>query len=388
MSDDIRLSLNQNEIEHGYKFAGTQITVYSFEEALYHYYHYWRESQSDLLSSKFINWVVNSLDLPEISEEIKELREMQGLSKRYVKALSVTDYFSSEELRVLESEISMHESDLIAKDFKARGDIEFENGDIVKAIYFYEQSLMNDRDVKVYNNIGLAHAKLGSYSTAGEYYKKAFELDNKSKDIIFNYAEVLILMGDFQNAMILANALPSGEDKFYLEGKIHLHNDGPMKAINSFGNAHKLTDDDFYLYQIIDIYRRSKVYAMAMQYLDKIKNKNHKYLNILTSVLTESEGIEATIRYIESGIVKNPEDTTLLIELAKYYRLNKQYDKSEATINKVFSMGMSGENTLLLEESLLEKALINKEQGKLQDYQIVLKYILSHLTNEYRKMLA
>ena len=80
---ELLISLTQQENQFPYRFPGTGIQVYSFEEVLYHVYHYWKQSVDDVVDSGLASWVHDSLGLSFLSARMKEISKIEKRIKRF-----------------------------------------------------------------------------------------------------------------------------------------------------------------------------------------------------------------------------------------------------------------------------------------------------------------
>ena len=105
-----------------YIFKYTNIKVYSLEEALYHCYHYWKESLDDFISQDFVDWVKDDLQMSFIASRIKEIIHYDSLSERLIKFLCIIDYFNEREILEIRGRLSEWEKRLEWEKLKDRGD--------------------------------------------------------------------------------------------------------------------------------------------------------------------------------------------------------------------------------------------------------------------------
>lgn len=379
---EILLSLTQTDITSGFKFKNTGITVYSFEEALYYYFNYWKESQNDFLTDDFINWVSQELNEKEIVKSLKKLRSIKRFSDRYVKFLCTIDYFSEDQLNSLKESLEIWETRLTWEKYKEEGDFFASKGEFCKAINLYEKAKNHVASFEIYNNMGVVYSKMGNTDLAVDCLEKAYSInktsDKVNQDIIFNLAEAVLLDNNSERAKNLIALLPEGENKFYLLG---LYNDVTNNIILSasfYNRAYSFSQDDFYLYKIVDLYIKLEKYDVAIQYLDRIVDKNKFYYFKIVQIYELTDRVDQAIMLILEQINSTNEDVFLLIELSKCYRLKGEFDSAEKVINIAESYEPKNDKILL------EKAIIKKELGLVKDFQVILNNILLSFKKQYR----
>lgn len=379
---EILLSTNQTDITSGFKFKNTGITIYSFEEALYYYFNYWKDSENDFLTADFINWVSAELKQKDLAKSLKKLKSIKRFSDRYIKFLEMIDYFSENELNGLKENLELWETRLTWEKYKEDGDLFASKGEFFKAINLYEKAKNHISSFEIYNNMGVAYSKLGNNDLAINCFEKAFSINKAygklNEDIIFNLAEILLIENNIEKAKDLTALLPEGENKFYLLG---LYNDVTNNIILSasfYNRAYNISQDDFYLYKIVDLYIKLEKYDVAMQYLDRIVNKDNLYYYKLVQIYELTDKVDQAIMLILEKITSTKDDVFLLIELSKCYRLKGEFDSAE----KVITIAQSYEPKN--DKILLEKAIIKKELGLVKDFQIILNDILGSFKKQYR----
>lgn len=379
---EILLSITQTDITSGFKFKNTGITIYSFEEALYYYFNYWKDSQNDFLTADFINWVSIELKQKDLAKSLKKLKSVKKFSDRYIKFLETIDYFSQNELSGLKENLELWEARLTWERYKEDGDFFASKGEFFKAINLYEKAKNHVSSFEIYNNIGVVYSKLGNNKLAIDYFEKAYFINNEkgkfNEDIVFNLAETLLFDNQVEKAKDLIALLSESESKFYLLG---LYNDVTNNIILSasfYNRAYNISQDDFYLHKIVDLYIKLEKYDVAMQYLDRIVNKNNLYYYKIVQIYELTDKVDQAIMLILEKITSTKDDVFLLIELSKCYRLKGEFDSAE----KVITIAESYEPKN--DKILLEKAIIKKELGFVKDFQVILNDILLSFKKQYR----
>ena len=378
------LCVNQNDNLISYKFSMTGIEVYTFEEALYHTYSYWKESMDDFLSPEFIGWIKESLELNYIASQISELKVIENQGERLLKFLSLADYYDNNSLAKLKAEMSIWEAQLEWERLKDMGDLFMEKNEPQKAHNYYKKALMAGEDIKLLNNIGVCLMQLEIYDSAVEFLAKAYAMDKNDFNILINYAEALIYKKDFEQAFkYLRKAERDGEKAVvsYLYGKLCQENNNFTEALSHYERAAELEYDPFYYYTLAGVYTKLRKFNKALEILGNIKEKDRVFYVRQAEVYAAFEDYAAAVKCMEKAVVHGERNNpNLWAILAKYHRLN--YDMGRAERAALTALNMDKNN----KPARLEMARIKKAQGKTKDYQKSLSQVLDTFKNEYRNI--
>ena len=194
------LCASQRDNAEPFHFKATGIRVYSLEEALYHVYHYWKQSADDFLSAEMADWVNGALGLSHIASRLAPLSENESFVKRVTGFLSLIDYFGEGELKALETEITDWEKRLEWEKIKERADYSMERGEPEKAVPLYARALRYGENPAIYNNLCVAQMRLGQFEEAYESASKALSLAPDDAAVILNAAEAAIYCQRFDEA--------------------------------------------------------------------------------------------------------------------------------------------------------------------------------------------
>ena len=380
----IMICVNQNDNNIPYKFAMTGMEVYTFEEALYHTFTYWKESMEDFSSPEFISWVKNTLDLKYIASQIAELKKLDSAGGRLLGFLSLTQYYNEETLAALKAEMSIWEARLEWERLKDMGDMFMEKGEAQKAHNYYKRALMSGEDIKLLNNMGVCLMRLEMFDIAVEFLSRAYEMDKNDFNILINYAEGLIYKGDFELAFTyLRKAERDGEKAVvsYLYGKLCQENNNLTEALSHYERAAALEYDPFYYYTLAGVYTKIRKFNKALEVLENIKNKDRAFYIHQAEIYASFEDYAAAVKCMEKAVVYGERNNSnLWAILAKYHRLN--YDMDRAARAAFTALNIDANNKL----ARLEMARIKKAQGKLKDYQKSLSQVLDTFKHEYRNI--
>jgi tetratricopeptide (TPR) repeat protein len=355
------LCLNQ-ETTTGYKFRDTGITVYSFEEALYHFFHYWKESREDFLSEEFAYWVKNALNLREIAESLEDLKSISSFTERYISFLLTVEYFEPEELLPLQRRLEEVESKFQADNFKREGDERFLQRRFSMAAACYERSISIEKTEAALNNLGLSYLNQKKYPQAVQYLSEAYA-ERNSNEVLYNYIEALVLNKEYAKALALSSRALESSEKYAALSKIFAGEKNYAKAVEALNIAYKFSADDEHIYALMDLYRESGDAQAAIKAAERVKLKGEKY----------------NVKLSELGVFpKSEEDLNADIHLnkAKFLREQDNYGAALAVIDRIDDPSNV--------KAELERALIFKLQGRLKDYQLELKNLLTRALRDYR----
>lgn len=376
------ISQTQNKIPYRFPLTGTH--VYSLEEALYHVYHYWKQSMDDVVNPFFASWVGEKLGLAFVASKISEIAKIDQFSERMLAFLALIEYFSEQELNALRPELEQWEKRQEWETYKERADSLVNSGRPDKAIALYQRAIKYEENVPLLNNLGVAYMQIEKYTEASQYLGKARKLDAGNWELALNHAEALILAKRFDDAAdaIQFAAKSTNEAKaviLYLKGELALRMGQYAEAIPYFEAAIKIEEEKQYVFRLIDTYTRMRQYDKALQTLNKYALHSVDYLIKEAEIYEQSNNIEEAIASIQSAIKLKSGLPDLWVLLAKYYRLNSNLISAEKAINKATALDSNNGRVQL------ENARIMKRLGKTKAYQLLLKDMLIELKHQYRE---
>lgn len=375
--------LNQEPVTSPYTFKLTGVSVFSFEEALYHCYTYWKDSIDDFVSSEFIAWVKDILGQAYIASQIKELSDLEQLSQRFTKFLSITDYFEDDEIKEIHAELMQWENRLEWEQLKERADAFNKVNEPQKAYSLYMRALKYEENPQILNNLGVCLMKLKRFDESYFYLAKAYEMQ-KYISILVNLAESAIFSHKFEIAEELLTQIKDEKDDAelnYLYGEYFYESGNIRKSTKYFEEAAASSNDTFYIYRLTDAYIKLRKYDNALALLETVENKDKEFLMKQGEVYAVSGHIPAAIKSIEKALIFDKGDCALWIILAYYHRLNYDFIKAQSAI--ITALRIEPNN----EKALLEQARIKKSLGKTKDYQVILKNILDDIKQKYRELI-
>ncbi len=382
MATDLILVASDSENVKPYKFEATNISVYSFEQALYHCYHYWKESWDEVfIKDNFNIWVRDELNLSYIASEIKKMKSIRSLPDRIIAFLSIIYYFDQDELDKLKKEIKDWQTQSQSEKLKEKGDSLIAIGSFEKAIIAYNAVLTYDKkNYVVMNNIGVGYMNLEKYEKAEEWFFKAFDICNDNTEIIFNLIEACIYNNNFDDAEKYIKSIEDSHKEgeiFYFKGEIEFGRENFDKAITYYKRA-IVKNDSLAIFRLADVYEKQRQFDTAIKILDMLEESNITALIKKSIIYSNIDDLPAAIKCIEKALLYDNLSVELWTLLAKYYRLNNDFIKAEGA---VYTALRYSRDDLAAN---LEMAKIKRIQGKIKDYRMSIVKIFKNLKAEYR----
>jgi len=384
MAANLLRCLTQEGTATPYRFKGTNINVYSFEEALYHCYHEWKQSVDDLQSDELADWVQHALGLSLVASKMREINTNDGFTTRLLSFLSITDYFAPKQLDLLKRDLLAWEARLEWERLKERADDLLAHNDAERAVPLYRQALGYAENAALLNNLGIALMAQGLYEQAQAALTRATALAPPDVTLLLHLAEAQILQGSYAPAhATLAQAETQlGEetaDILYFKGEIQFYQANYLCAAPHYEAAAAKQYDPQFVYRLSDVYVKLRQFDRAANALCAIADKDIYFLQKLAEVHAQANHMPAAIKCIGEALSRNRGDADLWTRLARYHRLD--YDLAEANKAANTALGLSPDNPT----ALLEHARICKAQGRIRDYQTILHKVLNGFKNKYRE---
>ncbi len=375
------LCINQSKAITPYEFINTKIKIYSIEEAFYHVYHYWYESIDEFVSEKFINWVQKMSS--QVAATLKEIALLQTARERMLSFLSINSYYCKQDLEQLEQQLLKNEYENNWKQYKETGDYYVSLKRPSKAIEYYKQALDYFESMELLNNLGVALMNIGRYSEAIKCYEKALKFkpsSNQKDSILLNLAEAAIHNNNLETALKSLENLTSKTktaQAYYLYGEIDFKMVNLNFAIENYKKAYQINADVKYIYRMVDVYVKLKLFPSAFEILDSISFQTKEFFKKKAWVFELSGRIPNAIKTIEASLMQHKEDPELWTLLAKYHRLDYDLNMAKAAITKALTISR------LFLPAKLEHARIKKASGELSEYHEGLRSVLSEIKQKY-----
>jgi len=370
-----------------FAFKATGVRVYSFEEALYHTYHYWQESSDDLLSDEMVTWV-GELGLSYLAARMKELTHIEAFMERMLSFLQLIDYFSKTEIAELKTSLQAWEERREWEKLKERADFFARRGEPIKALPLYKRALGYEENSVVLNNLGVICMQLHNHAEAVQYLARAVEIDKNNLSILLAYTEATILNKQYEHAnetLKLAElSSPNCADILFMRGLMALGLDNYIEALGYFEKAWNIDKNiTAYAYKIVEIYITTRQYSKALTTLEQIKSRNGDYYSTLSDVYFVMNDIPAAIKALNQALEIDSSESSnskLWVKLARYYRLNYDLERAETAIATALHHAPDSS------AARLENARIKKGRGRTRDYQTALLDVLKGFKARYRSL--
>ena len=182
-----KLSLCTNHIEKPFYIKEINKNIYSVEELGYYLYNYLYLIDDEFFGESLINYIENELEQKTIASGLYQIIENRGsLGEKISVVIKNCGYYTEKESERLENHLVMLSSKTATERVKAKADILMENEKFNMAINYYN-SILNkavNTDLEdefygnVYNNLGVALARLFEYERAAVAFRMAYRLNN------------------------------------------------------------------------------------------------------------------------------------------------------------------------------------------------------------------
>jgi len=374
--------------EKYFAFKMTGVRVYSFEEALYHTYHYWQESADDLLSDEMITWV-GELGYSYLAARMKELTHIEAFMERMLLFLQLIDYFSKMEISELKISLQAWEEQREWEKLKERADFFAQRGEPIKALPLYKRALGYEENPAILNNIGVVCMQLRNHTEAVLHLSRAVELDKNNLSILLAYAEATILNKQYvhaNKALELAELLnPNCADILFMRGLMAFEQNNYVEALSYFEQVWQLDKNiPMYVYKIVEVYITTRQYNKALTILEQVKKRDGDYYSTLSDVYVAMDDIPAAIKALNRALEiseSSGSDSKLWVKLARYYRLNYDLERAETAITTALHHAPDSSS------ARLENARIKKGRGRTRDYQTAVLEVLKGFKDRYRSLI-
>jgi len=379
----LQFAVSQQHNETPFIFRSTGIRVYTFEEALYHVFHYWRESVDDFLSETMIAWVAE-LGLSYIASKLKDISREKRFTKRILDFLQVVEYFNATEISDIKTTLQAWEQRLEWEKLKERADYLVNRGEPSKALPLYKRALQFEENAALLNNIAVAHMQLALPQDAMHHLTRARTLEPENMSVLFHYIEAAILAGQYNKAgQALAKATelaPGSADIPFLYGLSAFEQKNYATALEYYEKAAALDPKTpHYTYQVANAHTAMRQYDKALAALATVPVKDANYYVKEAEIHAAANDTSAALRCMRRATDAGGANTPgMWAKLAEYYR--KDYDWQMAEQAIAHALKLAPEN----DRVRLENARIKKGLGRTREYQAELTGILKGFKERYR----
>ncbi|MCL2372370.1 MAG: tetratricopeptide repeat protein [Defluviitaleaceae bacterium] len=380
----LQLCVSQKINKTPFLFKSTGIKVYSFEEAIYHVFHNWRESVDDFLSDGMIKWV-GEIGHSLLASKMKELRTKEPFSTRLLGFLGLVEYFHPTEISALTPNLEAWELRREWEKLKERADSLVNRGEPDKAITLYQRALKYEENPALLNNMGVAYLQTSAPNKAMRQLARAMSIDPKNLEIQLHYIEAAILSRNYEPAKkAIASAkakAPELADIPFFEGLIAYQQKSYVEAITQMGRAIELDPSlPLYVYKLADVYIATRQFERAIETLQAASPKDAGFFAKEAELYASSGDIPAAIKSMEKAVEFSPApNATLLANLASLHRQNYDLAQAEATIKQALETAADNEHVQL------ENARIKRGLGRTREYQAALGDVILNFKKKYRE---
>ncbi|SHI58868.1 hypothetical protein [Parasporobacterium paucivorans] len=196
------LILCGRQSEKPYFIDSMEINIYSIEELSWVLCHHAFLVDSDFFSPALLAYLSGELGLEGLSAGIERMkRKNAGLYEIIMLVLRESEYYSQEELKKLEKELSGLGQGSIHERLKAKADFLYHYGKLHSALTEYDKLLKLPYEpcipVKfyagIYADMGVINIRLLLYENAGRFFRLAYELYPDEK-----YLRYMVITGRLQ----------------------------------------------------------------------------------------------------------------------------------------------------------------------------------------------
>lgn len=378
----LQLCVSQQINAPPFTFKATGIRVFSFEEAIYHVYYYWRESVDDVLSDPMLTWITD-LGLTYLAARMKELIKLDSFAERMVGFLRLIDYFDAEEITSLLAQLNKWESRREWEQLKERGDYFLTRNQPDKALPLYRRALQFDENIPLLNNLAIALMRLSANAEAMRFLARARTLEPENMSLVIHYSEAAILSGQFEKANTAIHKVATDQstaDIPYLNGLMAFEKQDYPAALSYFETASQQDANvPLYIYKTADTYLKMRQYENALNILQQIHHHDEAYFTKQAEVYAAYGNVPAAVRAIREALRAN-ESVNLWVRLAAYYRQDYDLERANDAITR--ALALDAENDI----ARMENARIKKGLGRTREYQAELTDVLRGFKERYREL--
>ncbi len=355
-----------------YTFINSNITVYSYEEAVYVFYENFTMHLKDIFSEKFYIWLNKIGIVANInSSDIEKINSFMTNSDLFT--VAEIDAFKNQVLEFFEKE-DYEQYKIIAYDC-------LKIGNTVNAIFYYKKSLASKETIDVLSNLGYIYKVVKDYKSAIKYLHKAIE---KTADVVVveELLDCYIKVNDLKNARSLlkvCNEVFSPDlFSFYIGELCGLEKDF-VEQIYFYKEAYTLKNDKRYVIKIIDYYIDHRNFKEAENFLNSIDLVDIDVIIKNTEIIRNNDGAKKALLFLQEHNRAYMQNKKYLVALAKYKRLSYDIAGAELSINIAKNLFPNDR------EIMLEQAIIKKSKGLQKEYTNDIKLIVNDLVEQYRR---
>ena len=176
--------------EHPYFITNISMNIYSMEELCYYLYHNLYLADQTIFNEELCRWIGEELELPALSAKLrKNLERNVSVEDMLYPVFKEINYFTYEELRGFNSQLTAMGTERAAVRQKKKGDSLVRNGMYVNAIQVYQKILDRDDlneqrkgfEASVLYNLGCAYSYLFQMEKAEECFLESYTKEHSPK---------------------------------------------------------------------------------------------------------------------------------------------------------------------------------------------------------------
>lgn len=179
----------QNTVPYHFGLSG--IRIYRLEELCYYIYHHVYAVSEETFGEDLIYWIDKNLEERILVKRLREAKKNHRTLKELVRiVLLYADYYSKEEINLLQKTIEEIEMQNPVETKKVEADNYLRYGKVLEALETYKKvdlMMETNEDMvtkefrgNVYHNMGIAFARLANREAALECLKKAYALNGST----------------------------------------------------------------------------------------------------------------------------------------------------------------------------------------------------------------
>ena len=181
-----------NHTEKPYYIKEINKNIYSIEELSYYLFNYLYLIDDQFFNDVLIDYIENELGQTTIASGLRQIISNKGaLGEKISFLIKNSGYYSEREAEKLENHLVMLNSKTATERIKAKADILMDTQKYNMAINYYNsilnKSVNNELPERfygdVYNNLGVAYARLFEYEQAAAAFRCAYRLNKTAESL-------------------------------------------------------------------------------------------------------------------------------------------------------------------------------------------------------------
>ncbi len=175
-----------------YFLSGLGVNIYSMDELCYYLCVNAYILDNDLIDTRLCDFLRDNLEMPELSNKLRMMiKANKTLGEMVTTILTDTNYCNAEEIARIKQILVDNASLSFAAKRKVRGDNLLCANKYPRAIeeYQYVLSVLNKEEEpelysSILHNVGCAYSMMFLLEKAGEYFRKAYEIDESRESLV------------------------------------------------------------------------------------------------------------------------------------------------------------------------------------------------------------